>query len=144
MITAMVRKKLADTSAVTALVSTRIYIDALPAPSPTLPAISVHPVSRIPSKTVGKGWEARVQVSCWSNPPVSAGVRSPSEVETVAAAVIAALHKPRPNMSPERWTVGSVSYDITTRIVTGGTRTIEEPSGWYHVPVDVQLVYREV
>jgi len=144
MITAMVRSKLAATAGVTALVSTRIYIDALPSPSPTLPAITVHPVSRIPSKVAGKGWEARVQVSCWSNPPVSGGVRSPSEIESVAAAVIAALHKPRANMTPERWTVGSVSYDVTSRTVTGGTRTIRDPGGWYHVPVDVQLVYREV
>jgi hypothetical protein len=139
----MVRNKLANTSAVTALVSTRIYVDALPSGS-TLPAISVHPVSRIPSQTVGKGWEARVQASCWSNPPVSGGVRSPGEVENMAAAVIAALHKPKLNMSPERWTVGSVSYDILTRIVTGGIRMIEDPTGWYHVPVDVLLVYREV
>ena len=143
MITAMVRSKLANTSAVTALVSTRIYVDALPT-SPTLPAISVHPVSRIPDKTVGKGWDARVQVSCWSNPAVVDGVRSPSQIESVAAAVIAALHKPRLNMSPERWTIGSVSYDIISRIVTGGTRTIEDPSGWYHVPVDVSFVYKEV
>jgi len=143
MITAMVRNKLANTSAVSALVSTRIYVDALPS-GPTLPAISVHPVSRVPDPIVSKGWEARVQVSCWSNPPVSGGIRSPGEVETVAAAVIAALHKPRLNMVPERWTIGSVSYDIITRTVTGGTRMIEDPTGWYHVPVDVLLSYREV
>ena len=118
-------------------------MDALPT-SPTLPAITVHPVSRIPDKTVNKGWEARVQVSCWSNPAVVDGIRSPSQVETVAAAVIAALHKPRLNMTPERWTVSTTSYDIVSRTVTGGTRTIEDPSGWYHVPVDVSIVYREV
>jgi hypothetical protein len=143
MITAMVRAKLAATSAVTALVSTRIYVDMLPEPA-TLPAISVHPVSRIPDPEVGKGWTARVQVSCWSDPLKSAGVRSPAEVESVAAAVTAALHKARMNMSPERWTVGSVSYDITSRKVTGGTRLIEDPTGWYHVPVDVLISYYEV
>jgi len=143
MITAMVRSKLANTSAITALVSTRIYVDALPT-NPALPAITVHPVSRVPDKSANKGWEARVQISCWSNPAVVDGIRSPSQVETVAAAVIAALHKPRLNMTPERWTVSTTSYDIVSRTVTGGTRTIEDPSGWYHVPVDVSIVYREV
>ena len=140
----MVRSKLLAASGVTALVSTRVYIDGLPQTSPVLPAISVHPVSRVPSKTVGKGWEARVQVSCWSNPVTTGGIRSPGEVENVAAAVIAALHKPRTNMSPEAWTVGSTTYAVTSRTVTGGTRVIEDPSGWYHIPVDVSLVYREV
>ena len=143
MITAMVRSVLANNTGVSTLVSTRVYVDALPA-GPTLPAISVHSVSKIPDPEVGKGWSAEVQVSCWSNPPVSGGIRSPAEVETVAAAVIAAMHKPRLNMTPERWTVGAVSYDITTRIVSGGTRVIEDPTGWYHVPVSVRISYREV
>lgn len=69
---------------------------------------------------------------------------SPAEVETVAAAVIAALHMPIMNNQVERWTIGAVSFDIVTRMVTGGTRVIEDPTGWYHVPVDVQISYREV
>lgn len=143
MITAMVRAKLVATAAVTALVSTRIYVDGLP-PTPTLPAISVHPVSKVPSKLLGKQAYARVQVSCWSNPPTSEGVRSPAEIETVAAAVRAVFHKPYLNSSPEKWTVGSTSYIITSCIVTGGTRMIEDPSGWYHLPIDIEISYNEV
>ena len=142
MITAMVRQKLFDTPAVSSLVYGRIFVDSLPCPA-VLPAISVHPVSRIPSKQVSKGWNTRVQVSCWSDPNGSAN-HSPAEVETVAAAVIAALHMPIMNNQVERWTIGAVSFDIVTRMVTGGTRVIEDPTGWYHVPVDVQISYREV
>ncbi|MCK9592312.1 MAG: DUF3168 domain-containing protein [Methanoregula sp.] len=144
MITAMVRSKLLATSGVTTLVSTRVYIDAIPSTTTTLPAIFVSPVSRVPAKQYSKGWEARVQVSCWSNPATAGGSRSPSEVENVAAAVTAALHKPRLNNAVEKWTVGSASYNIISRYVTGGTRRMEDPSGWYHVPVDVTLVYQEV
>lgn len=143
MITAMVRSKLAATSAVTALVSTRIYVDELPQ-TPTLPAISVSKVSWVPNKTVGKQANARVQVSCWSNPPTSEGLRSPAEIESVAAAVRAVFHKPHLNSSPEKWTVNSVSYIITSCIVTGGTRMIEDPSGWYHLPLDIEINYNEV
>lgn len=143
MITAMVRSKLLATSAITALVSTRIYVDSLPQ-SPTLPALSVHPVSKVPGKEVGKGIKARVQISCWSNPPTSEGVRSPAEVESVAAAVTAVFHKPRLNASPEKWTVGSVSYVITSCRVTGGTRIIKDPTNWYHIPLDVEISYNEV
>lgn len=143
MITAMVRNQLAASPTITALVGARVYVDGLPT-TPDLPAISVHPVSRVPDAEVGKGYVSRVQISCWSNPPVSGGVRSPGEVETAAAAVIAVMHKPRMNMVPERWTLGSVSYDITTRQVTGGVRRIEDPMGWYHVPIDVRIIYREI
>lgn len=142
MITAMVRQKLLNTSWVSSLVSGRVFVDSLPE-TYRLPAITVHPVSRVPDKRVANGWEARVQVSCWSDPNGSAK-GSPAEVETVAAAVIAALHKPRLNMLPERWISGNTSYDVIHRIVTGGTRVIEDPTGWYHVPVDVQITYLEV
>lgn len=146
MIDSAVLHKLLATSAITTLVSTRIYPDVLPQPAPTFPAISVSLTSDIPSIYVSKGNEARVTVSCWSNPPVSNGLRSPAEVQTVAAAVKAVMHKPLFNNSPERWTITgtSTSYDIITRRVTDGTRIIENPNGWYHIPVDVLMSYREV
>lgn len=143
MISAALRAKLLATSGVTALVSTRVYVDYLPQ-SPTLPAISIHPVSQIPNKTVDKGSTARIQVSCWSNPSIAGGARSPSEVTSVAAAVKAVCHKAQVNMSPERWTVGSTSFNILSKRVTGMQRMIVDPSGWYHVPIDVELVYQEV
>jgi hypothetical protein len=144
MITAMVRSKLLSTSGVTTLVSTRIYVDGIPTTTTTLPAIFVSSVSRVPAQRYSKGWDSRVQVSCWSNPVTAGGSRSPLEVENVAAAVTAALHNPRFNNSVDKWTIGSVSYDVISRYVTGGTRRIENPSGWYHVPVDVMISYQEV
>ena len=143
MITAMVQTKLLATTAVTALVSTRIYVDGMPQ-NPTLPAITIHPVSGVPDKDVSKATSAQVQVSCWSNPAVTGGLRSPAQVETVAAAVRAVLHKPRLNTSPQRWTVGSVSYDIITCRCTGGVRLIDPGTNWYHIPVDVLIEYNEV
>lgn len=144
MITAMVRAKLAATGGIISLVSDRVYVDMMPEPA-TLPGITIHPVSRIPDKEVGKGWVSRVQVSCWSDPIRAGGMRSPVEIENLAAEVTAALHKPAlSDTRVERWTLGAVSYDITSRVVTGGTRVIEDPTGWYHCPLDVQITYREV
>ena len=140
MITAMVRNKLLNTSAVTAMVSTRIYVDEQPVPA-TLPSITIHPVSGVPDKKVSKGAVARVQVSCWASPGKP---RNPVSVEAVAAAVKAALHLPRMNNSVRRWTIGSVSYDIITGYVTGGVRLIDPTTDWYHVPLDVEITYMEV
>ena len=67
MIDAMIRTKLLATSAVTALVSTRVYIDEQPDPA-TLPSITIHPISGVPDKTVAGSTLSRVQVSCWSLP----------------------------------------------------------------------------
>lgn len=143
MITAMVQTKLLATTAVTALVSTRIYVDSMPQ-SPTLPAITIHPVSGVPDKEVSKATSARVQVSCWSNPAITGGRRSPAQVESVAAAVKAALHVPRLNSSPQRWAVGSTVYSVLTSRCTGGVRLIDPVTDWYHVPVDVLIEYNEV
>ena len=143
MITAMVRSVLASDTGVAALVGTRVYVDALPV-GVTLPAISVHPISDPPDPNASNGGTARVQASCWSNPPLSNGVRSPAEVESVAAAVKAVMHKPRLNNAVVRWTVGSVSYDIVSRTVTGGVRLIDPITDWYHKPVDVLIRYNKV
>ncbi len=147
MIDAAVLAKLKATSGVTALVSNRIYIDDLPI-KPTFPAITIHPVSDVPDTFIGKLSTARVQVSCWDNPPYveTSGEprRSPHVVETVAAAVRAALHKPKFNMDPELWVSGEFSFHVSSSRVTGGVRTIKDPSGWYHIPVDVVLTYSEV
>jgi hypothetical protein len=140
MITAMVRSKLLASSAVTALVSTRIYVDELPTPA-VLPAITIRPVSGVPDKQVSKGAFTRVQVSCWANPGKP---KNPAGVESVAAAVKAVMHLPRLNNQVERWTAGSVSYDIISRYCLGGTRLINDPTGWYHIPVDVEITYNEV
>jgi len=143
MITAMIRAKLLATAGVTNLVGTRIYIDALPSES-TLPGIFISKPSWVPNKEVAKGVETRIQISCWSNPAVAGGSRSPAEVESVAAAVRAVMHMSRLNNTPYRLTIGSVSYDIISSVVQGGVRKIEDPSGWYHIPVDVLIHYREV
>jgi len=140
MIDAMVYKKLLATSAVTALVSTRIYIDEQPDPA-TLPSITVHPTSGVPNAEIGKKHFARVQVSCWAEPGKP---KNPKTVESVAAAVRAALHKPIMNLLyPESWTAGTATYTITKCICTGGIRLIDPTTGWYHIPVDVEISYNE-
>jgi len=139
MITAMVLQKLLNTAAVTALVSTRIYIDELP-DSVTLPAISINPISCIPDKDASKGAFARVQASCWADPGKP---KNPATIEAVAAAVKAALHLPRLNNQPEKWTAGTTSYYIIARYCSGGVRFISPQTGWYHVPVDVEILYNE-
>ena len=140
MITAMVRNKLLASSAVMALVSTRVYIDELPDPA-LLPAITIHPVSGVPDKKVSKGAFTRVQMSCWANPGKP---KNPATIEAVAAAVKAVMHLPRLNNQVERWAAGTVSYDIVSRYVTGGIRLVDPVTGWYHVPVDVEITYNEV
>jgi hypothetical protein len=140
MIDAMVRKKLVDTSSISALVSTRIYVDEQPDPA-TLPSITVHTISDVPDKDVGKGGFARVQVSCWSEPGKP---KNPAPVEAVVSAVKAVFHKPRMNSFPFKLTAGSTSYNVTSSVCTGGVRLIDPTTGWYHVPVDIELNFKEV
>lgn len=143
MITSMIKAKLLATSAITALVSTRIYIDEMPDPA-TLPAITIHKASFVPDKVVGKRKFERVQVSCWAVPGKP---KNPATVESVAAAVRAVFDIPSKNMAyPMRLTspVSSTAYDITSSHCTGGFRIIDDTTGWYHIPVDIELNYDEV
>ena len=143
MITAVVRTKLLTTTAVTNLVSTRIYVDELPDPA-TLPAITIHPISGVPDKEVGKKGFARVQVSIWA---VTGNPKNPSVVESIRAAVKTVFHIPRMNMAyPMRLQAGTTStyYDVTSSTCTGGVRLIDPTTGWYHVPMDIELTYNEV
>lgn len=140
MIDAMIRTKLLAASAVTALVSTRVYIDEQPDPA-TLPSITIHPISGVPDKTVAGSTQARVQVSCWSLPGKP---KNPKPVETVAAAVKAVFHKPRLTSLPYKLTAGTTTYKVITSVVTGGVRLIDPTTGWYHIPLDVEILYNEV
>lgn len=143
MITAMIRKKLLDTSAVTALVSTRIYVDESPLAG-SLPAITIHKASFVPNKEIGKKKFERVQVSCWADPGKP---KNPSVVESVAAAVRAVFDIPTMNMSYPMALTSSVSstvYNVTSTHCTGGFRLVDPTTGWYHIPVDIELNYNEV
>lgn len=143
MITAMIRKKLLDTSAVTSLVSTRIYIDETPLAG-SLPAISIHKASFVPDKEIGKKKFERVQVSCWAE---TGNPKNPAVVESVAAAVRAVFDIPRMNMDyPMQLSspVTSTKYNVTSSHCTGGFRLIDPTTGWYHIPVDLELNYSEV
>ena len=142
MITGMIRSKLLATSAVTALVSTRIYVDDIPDPA-TLPAISISKASFVPNKEVGKRKFERVQVSCWAEP---GNPKNPAVVESVAAAVRAVFDIPRCNFTPYRLTssVSSTAYDVTSSHCRGGFRLIDPTTGWYHIPVDLEIDYNEV
>ena len=136
----MIKKHLLDTPAVTSLVSTRVYIDEQPDPA-TLPSITIHPTSGVPDKTVAGATFTRTQVSCWSLPGKP---KNPKPVETVAAAVRAVFHKPRFNSLPYKLTAGTTTYKVITSQVTGGVRLIDPTTGWYHIPLDIEILYNEV
>ncbi|MDD2753927.1 MAG: DUF3168 domain-containing protein [Methanothrix sp.] len=142
MITGMIRSKLLATSAVTDIVSTRIYVDDIPDPA-TLPAISISKASFVPNKEVGKKKFERILVSCWAEP---GNPKNPAVVESVAAAVRAVFDIPRCNFAPYRLTssVSATAYDVTSSHCRGGFRLIDPTTGWYHIPVDLEIDYNEV
>jgi hypothetical protein len=143
MITAMIKTKLLATSAVTALVSTRIFVDEQPDPA-TLPSITISKASYVPNKEIGKKKFERVQVSCWADP---GHPMNPSVVESVAAAVRAVFDIPTMNMAYPMKLQSSVSstvFNVTSSHCTGGFRLIDPTTGWYHIPVDIELNYNEV
>lgn len=140
-IDAAVRSKLLASTAVTALVSTRIYTDSLP-DNVTLPAISVHPITDLEDENVPDAMTARVQVSCWSNPVISGGQRSPNEIENIADAVEAAISKTKLEWINETWTIGTKTYTVTGCRAITNARIIDDPSGWLHKPVDFMIEFR--
>ena len=142
LIDAAVLAKLKATTAITTLVSTRVYPDTLP-PAPTLPALTVLRITDNLDPEVPGFHRARVQVSCWSNPVPANGVKSPAQVEGLATAVAALFHKARPNATPAAWTAGSTTYSVTSSKVQVGPRMTEDGSGYLHVPVDVLVNFRE-
>jgi len=137
-------KLVATTSAVYALIGARVFYDEVPL-GETLPAITLHKISDIPDPQVPGAHKARVQCSCWDDPPRDMnGVRSPSAVERLASAVGSIFHKPRVGFTPERWEIGSTVYSITKSEVADAPRLIEDKTRWLHVPADVLLEFREV
>lgn len=140
-IDAAVRSKLLASTAVTALVSTRIYTDSLP-DNVTLPAISVHPITDLEDENVPDAMTARVQVSCWSNPVISGGQRSPNEIENIADAVESVLSKTRLEWINESWTIGTKTYTVTGCRAITNARIIDDPSGWLHKPIDFIIEFR--
>jgi hypothetical protein len=142
LIDAAVMATLRATSTIAALVGGRVYPDALP-PSPTLPAVTVRKISDTPDPEIGRAHRARVQVSCWSNPTPAHGVRSPAEVEGLAAAVAGVVHTARLNGSPTSMTAGTTSYSVLSMRAAIGPRLIEDGSGYYHIPVDVLAEFTE-
>jgi hypothetical protein len=79
MIDAAIVSRLSSSSALVALVSTRIYKSVLPEKC-TLPAISFHYISALPRETPHDGplkdRAKYVQISCWG--------RNPDEMESIA------------------------------------------------------------
>lgn len=138
-----VRAMLLADSAVKAIVGTRVYLDALP-DSPTLPAIRVSKPSEVPHAIAPGRFTARVQCSCYSDPPRSNGVRSPAEVERLAAAVAAVVHTARIESDPTAWVSPSgTSYSVLSHRVANAPRFTEPVSGYLHKPVDVLVEFRE-
>lgn len=139
MIDVAVRARLLADSGVAAIVGERVHYDDLPI-DPTLPAIRVSPVSDNPDPEVPGANFARVQVSCYSDPPRANGVRSPAELNGLVAAVVSAVHAPRLTSSPTSWsTPNGTSYSIVRRRAQVGPRVPEPVSGYLHVPVDVLI-----
>ena len=134
-IDAALRAKLAATSAVTALVSTRIYPDELPQGS-TLPAIRYSLISDVPDRHVPGFREARVQVSIYDDDP------SPTDANTVAEAVISAISRTDLQMEPAPWVVGSTTFTVITCRHINGPRLREPDTRYWHYPVDFLIKYR--
>lgn len=141
-IDAAIIAKLKATTAITAIVGQRIYPDSLPL-TPTLPALRISFVDGNPDSEVPGFNKARVQVSCYSNPATSNGIRSPAEVMSMVKAIKDAFHKGRLNTSPATWTAGSFSYSVLSSKVQVGPRMTEDISRFIHVPVDILVDFRE-
>lgn len=139
--------RLEASTAIAALVGTRIYFDELPPPPAvvTLPAIRLSKVSDLPNPTVPGARTARVQASCYANAPRVGGARSPGAVEALASAVEDLFHVPRLNASPAIWsTKGGTQYRIMISRTQSGPRYTEEGSGYQHIPIDILVDFREV
>jgi len=143
LIDAAVRNQLLNVNAVTAIVADRIFFDMIPI-GETLPAIIISLISDIPDRNVPGLWLSRVQISCWSNPVMQNGLKSPEEVSVLADAVKTALHQPHLNKGVSAWTVGKTTYSVSSVKVENGPRLVDMLSDWYHMPVDVLINFREV
>lgn len=145
LIDAAVRKILANDTTVKGLVAARIYPDRLPAGA-TLPALTYSLITDIEDTHVQGDWQARVQVSCWSNPTAINGIKSPGEVNSVADAVRSALSHTALQKTVSSWTVGTgtgaVTYTVTSCRCTDAPRLCENETGFYHVPCDFIITYR--
>lgn len=134
-IDAALRAKLAAATAVTTLVSTRIYPDELPQGT-VLPAIRYSLVSDVPDRRVPGFREARVQVSVYDD------ADSPTDANTVAEAVISAISRTDFQMEPASWTAGSTTFTVITCRHTNGPRLREPDTRYWHYPVDFLIKYR--
>jgi hypothetical protein len=136
----------ADT-AVKAIVNNRVYPDVLPRinnADPTLPAISVSVVSDIPDINTGCQRTARIQVSCWSNPANVNGVKSPLEVETLAEAVITALHHTDLSKYTALVTFSTKHYHVIGQRCINSIRLREQDTDFYHIACDFEIIYRKL
>lgn len=138
-----VRAMLLADSAVKAIVGDRVHLDALPT-TPVLPAVRVSKPSEVPHAIAPGRFTARVQCSCYSDPPRANGLRSPAEVERLAKAVAAVVHTARLEAEPTAWVSPSgASYSVTDHRVANAPRFTEPVSGYYHKPVDVLVEFKE-
>ena len=145
LIDAALRQILANDTTVKGLVAARIYPDRLPAGA-TLPALTYSLISEVPDPYVPGVRQARVQVSCWSNPTAINGIKSPAEVNSVADAVKSALSRTALQKTVSSWTVGTgtgaVIYTVTGCRCTDAPRLYENETGFYHVPCDFIITFR--
>jgi len=142
-ISTVIMDLLKSNTGVTALVGTRIYPDGLPT-DVTLPALVVVHVTGVPDPDIPAVSTDRIQVSCFSNPPESNGVKSPMEVEQVADAVKTALHHSDLEKNPMTRTVAGVKHSIlkAPRLLSE-RRYREDGTDWYHKPLDFSVTYRK-
>lgn len=132
---------------VIALVSNRVYPDALPRVNdadPTLPAITVSEVSDVPNQFTQCQRTARVQVSCWSNPASYNGVKSPQQVEQLAEAVITALHHTDLDAYLTKLTVSTSNYYVIGLRCLNALRLRDPDTDYYHKPIDFEVIYRKL
>jgi hypothetical protein len=136
----------ADT-VIKAIVNNRVYPDVLPRVNdadPALPALSVSVVSDPPVSNSKCQRTARIQVSCWSNPPNVNGVKSPLEVETLHEAVITALHHDENEKFTTVYTVSSKHYHVIGQRCINSIRLREQDTDFYHIACDFEIIYRKL
>ena len=118
----VIRSLLIADTAVTALVSTRIYPVHMPLDA-TIPNITIHEISGPEDYVTGHGFP-RYQISCWSE--------SFSGAKAIKDAVKACLNRYK----------GIVSgLDIHNISYLNSEDLYEEEVRLYHIPMDFQIVY---
>lgn len=141
-IDAIVRAVLKSAPAITAMVGDRIYVDRAPMGA-RLPYITISKPSEIPDKDVPGAYEARIQVSCWSNPALNNGMKDPTEVEAISEAVLSSINHASLQYLNEQWAVGTTRYQILRCRCINAPRYREAVSDYYHIPCDFMIKFRK-